>query len=266
MSKKRLKKVTEAGFIPGIYNYCDRWCQRCAQQSHCMSYVMGKRVEARGGFDFEEEMVRDDENIWRHLRCIFESTYEVLHELADERGMDVEDIYVSENIDRDFWNEEYEDIEQGDEAGDLFIETSDIIRMCLIYEELADECMEQVFDLLDERKLVSKQDEKETSDAIDVINWYVDVIQTKLRRALLGYFLYADSSRELQKKDDYNGSAKVSLIGIESTILAWDTVKIYFPDTVKDVTHLQVVLEQLVRDINKQFKEAHVFLRPGFEK
>ena len=47
-------------------------------------------------------------SIWARLKEVFESTYEVLHELAEERGLNVEDIYASENIDREFWGEDYE--------------------------------------------------------------------------------------------------------------------------------------------------------------
>ena len=28
-------------FIPGIYNYCDRWCERCAFTARCMNFAMG---------------------------------------------------------------------------------------------------------------------------------------------------------------------------------------------------------------------------------
>ena len=91
----------DVGFIPGIYNYCDRWCEKCEQQLRCMSFVMGKKIEEKGGFNFEREGHREDESIWARLKEVFESTYEVLHELAEERGLNVEDIYASENIDRE---------------------------------------------------------------------------------------------------------------------------------------------------------------------
>ena len=92
MPKKKLKKVSEIGFIPGIYNYCDRWCEKCDQQLHCMSYVMGKRLEEKGGFDFNRDSSGEDDSLWSRLKNVFESTYEVLHELAKERGVEVEDI------------------------------------------------------------------------------------------------------------------------------------------------------------------------------
>ena len=271
MTKKKLKKVTEAGFIPGIYNYCDRWCEKCDQKTHCMSFAMGKKIEARGGFDFEEEIAREDENVWVHLKDVFDSTYEVLQELAEERGMDVEDIYKSENIDREFWGEDYEGREERDEDGELFAESSDIIKICLIYEDLADKCLETVFESLDNQEKKKKNQkvdagDEETEEALDVVNWYLDLIPAKMRRALNGFYLYAESSRETEGRDDYNGSAKVALLAIERTIEAWETLQHYCPELKQDITHMLVVLKQLLVEVERQFKDVRCFQRPGFDK
>jgi len=32
----------EENFIPGIYNYCDRWCERCLYTDRCRVFVMEK--------------------------------------------------------------------------------------------------------------------------------------------------------------------------------------------------------------------------------
>ena len=32
--------VVNPRFISGIYNYCDRWCERCALSHRCLSYAM----------------------------------------------------------------------------------------------------------------------------------------------------------------------------------------------------------------------------------
>lgn len=38
----------------------------------------GKKIEEKGGFNFEREGHREDESIWARLKEVFESTYEVL--------------------------------------------------------------------------------------------------------------------------------------------------------------------------------------------
>lgn len=264
VSKKKLKKVTEVGFIPGIYNYCDRWCEKCNQKSHCMSYAMGKKIEERGGFNFDEEITREDDNVWARLKDVFESTYEVLHELAEERGIDIEDIYASENIDREFWGEDYENSEQKGDAGDLVVEASDIIRICLIYEDMADKCLEKIFELLDDREENESEDVSgnRMEETLDVINWYLDLIQAKMRRALYGVHR---GHKGRDNKEDCNGSAKVALIAIDRSVEAWKTMMICYPGYVRDISHILVVLKQLSSDIENEFKDSRAFVRPGFE-
>lgn len=258
--KKKLKKMKDAGFIPGIYNYCDRWCEKCDQRLQCMSFVMGKKIEERGGFNFDEEISHEDENVWARLKDVFESTYEVLHELAEERGIDVEDIYASENIDREFWGEEYENIELKGERDNLMIEDSDIVRICLIYEDLNDKCLEKVFEILDEK--LGEKKEQEVEEALETVSWYQDLIQAKMRRALHGYY-HVDSCGE--EKEDYNGSAKVALIAICHSEKAWKVLLEYCAEMKREILQVLVVLAQLRKDIEFQFPEAEKFRRPGFE-
>ena len=60
MPKKKEKKIVDTGFVPGIYNYCDRWCERCPLQLRCMSYMMGKKLKERTKVNLGEEMPEED--------------------------------------------------------------------------------------------------------------------------------------------------------------------------------------------------------------
>src|SRR5262245_58416083 len=41
-SKDFLDLAKDPNFISGIYNYCDRWCERCAFTSRCFLYATEK--------------------------------------------------------------------------------------------------------------------------------------------------------------------------------------------------------------------------------
>ena len=84
MPKKKEKKIVDTGFVPGIYNYCDRWCERCPLQLRCMSYMMGKKLKERTKVNLGEEMPDDDESALARLKNIFDSTFDVLRELAED--------------------------------------------------------------------------------------------------------------------------------------------------------------------------------------
>ena len=85
-----------------------------------------------------EEMPDDDESALARLKNIFDSTFDVLRELAEERGMAIEDIYSSEKVDRGFWGEDYEDLEDEDEEAGRQIEREDLVKCDRIYKTLAE--------------------------------------------------------------------------------------------------------------------------------
>lgn len=259
MPKKKLKKPIETGFVPGIYNYCDRWCEKCEQQQRCMSFVMSKKMEEKGRVDFDEEELDGKGNVWSKLKHIFESTYEVLHELAEERGIEVEDIYTSENINREFWGEDFEH-QLPSKQLNARIEMSDIIRMCLIYENLTEKYLDNILELFDKKK--KGENKNLLEEAFLTIDWYQNLIQSKMRRALYAYFQRIHSNHPLE---DYNGSAKVAFIALDRSVESWKIINEYFPTCKREISHLQVILQQLRMDMERQFPSARTFLRPGFE-
>ncbi len=264
MSKKELKKLIEAGFIPGIYNFCDRWCEKCTQRPNCLSYAMGKKMEEKVGHKLEGGVLRKNENMWVYLKNIFDSTYEILQELARERGIDMEDIYASESRDRGLWIDEYDAAQVNPDIQS--VENTDIMRICLIYEEMADLCLEKVFGILDEKDWEEGCfEDQETGDALDAVNWYMDIIHSKARRALFGCRMNVYMKDRIIGEEDYNGSAKVVLISIEHSQEAWNVLKKYCSVLSREIVHIKAVLTQLKRDIEYSFPAARQFVRPGFD-
>lgn len=63
MNRDQLKKLAaEKRFIPGIYNYCDRWCERCPQTSYCLNFAIVQEEFS----DPEEQDIRN-EAFWKKL-------------------------------------------------------------------------------------------------------------------------------------------------------------------------------------------------------
>src|SRR4030065_1275283 len=88
MNRDRLKKlVAEKRFIPGIYNYCDRWCERCPQTSRCLNFAMSEK-------EFADPETRDirNEAFWRKLSEIFKETLELLRETGKKWGIELKNL------------------------------------------------------------------------------------------------------------------------------------------------------------------------------
>ena len=86
MNRDRLKKLAaDERFIPGIYNYCDRWCERCPQTLRCLNFSLSEE-------EFSDPETRDirNEAFWRKLSGILQEALELLREAGKKWGIDLE--------------------------------------------------------------------------------------------------------------------------------------------------------------------------------
>lgn len=69
------------GYIDSIFNYCDRWCERCAFTSKCRNYAFG-----------EEDPPPDGPELWNYLHNVFQATFLMLEEMMRERGINPDEL------------------------------------------------------------------------------------------------------------------------------------------------------------------------------
>src|SRR6188474_3086019 len=74
--------------IPGIYNYCDRWCERCSMTTRCSVFLTTPKLDP-DDFDTEEAFM---EEVFKGVADSFQLTFELIQESADERGIDLNDM------------------------------------------------------------------------------------------------------------------------------------------------------------------------------
>ena len=263
MDKEKLKEMVEGKrFISGIYNYCDRWCERCPQTSRCLNYAM---VEE----EFADPETRDIQNeaFWKKLSEIFRNTFDLLKERAASEGIDLDAFDPGE------FEEEDRSIEEA-------AENHEISRAARAYIDMAENWFEGVRDFFGDgeetdpgfRSLTGNGEAPERNgfeEALEVVRWYHHQIYVKLLRAISGRI--EEESEVFDELDQYardsDGSAKVALIGIDRSIAAWGIIDRRFPSFRRhDVPSILTHLERLRRSIEKNFSEARGFLRPGFDR
>jgi len=81
------KTGEKTNHIPGIYNYCDRWCERCSITARCLNFEM--RAEKFGDL---ENVDITNEVFWQKLSQTFAETLSMLKEMAAEKGIDLDSI------------------------------------------------------------------------------------------------------------------------------------------------------------------------------
>jgi len=252
MDKEELKRLAgDPRFIPGIYNYCDRWCERCAMTSRCLNYAMGEE-------EYADPAARDMNNqaFWEKLGESFRLTLEMIRDTAEEMGINLDAMDP----------EEYREKEQ---LKDEMAESHECCRLAKDYGAMVNSWFDDVKEFFGEREEGESEEkdpeEGSLEDALQVVRWYQHQIYVKLMRAVRGQM--EERFEELDEfPKDSDGSAKVTLIGIDRSIGAWGEIRQYMPTGKDKILEMIRHLIALRKKTEKAFPEARNFLRPGFDK
>lgn len=258
MNKNRLKDLAkEERFIPGIYNYCDRWCERCSFTTRCLTFAMEEEDKPTN-----EEYDLNNKKFWDEIHSSFQLAMELIQEEADKLGIDLNDIDTSEfkeqeKINKQKVKQHYLFSESGKyyKLVDAWIKNSKYI-----FENKENELIKIAELGLDEKSTAHAE---EIIDLIEIIKWHQYFIHAKLSRALHGKL------REQKEIDmewiDADGSAKIALIAIERSIAAWGKILEIFPSEEDDILKILLLLSKLSKSTEKSFPNARSFRRPGFD-
>ncbi len=238
--KKKMTEITvRDNIIAGIHNYCDRWCERCAFVSRCSVGI------AEFEMDGQEKGMQNKE-FWEHLSVIFQATFEMIAETANEFGIDLTEAK----------NEYVKPVHHTTTAEKLAKEYGfRLMDWLKLNKELFDQKAEN-FAIINEQKVVT------FSDALDVVNWYSLFITVKIHRATLKPYSFDD-----EKTDNYdkNGSAKIALIAVSRSLEAFSFLYNHLPEAEDEILGFLSDLSRIQKLLRKAFPDAMNFIRPGFD-
>lgn len=256
MQRRTLTELADnPNLISGIYNYCDRWCERCPFTARCLVYA----TEQEDADDPPESRDISNEAFWRKLGSILQEAQEMIQEWAQEAGLDPNEI--------DELREARREKRHTDAAAH---------RLALAGKEYAS-AVTDWFKEFNETITSSDTAPQETdieqaeqlNDASDVIHWYQYQIAVKTMRALSSRSREEDPSEwepEGPYQKDSDGSAKVALVGIDRSISAWRLIQLCLPEKTDHVVPLILQLERLRHRTEREFPDARDFIRPGFDE
>ncbi len=262
VNKETLKDLAaNPDFISGIYNYCDRWCERCPFTTRCMNFALGRE-------EFPDDASRDVRNaeFWEGISGMLQATIELLYEMAEERGIDLDAVDTTAIMAEE---ERQREVAQAhpcaaaskayaDSVDNWFAAAGDLFRQK--GEALATALRLNLTDV------DPGAETNRLSDAVAVIRWHQFQIHVRLMRALQGRHDEENLADVLEGfPKDSDGSAKVALIGIDRSIAAWGKLLRDFPSRETETLEILVHLDRLRRVVEREFPEARAFVRPGFD-
>ena len=263
MDSEELDKLArDPRFISGIYNYCDRWCERCPFTSRCLNFAM-EQAEKRT----EEERDVENKAFWDHLGKMFEQTIEMIRKEAEARGIDLDDPDLNAEVaahERRVRREE--------------IKNQRLPKLAMAYSQLVSEWMDQAKSAFEAKGVELETEARleigkpysaiaDLADFVDVIRWYQHFIYIKLCRAISSHCNEAmETDPELRAfPRDSEGTAKVALIAMDRSIAAWAGLREFFPEHEDSILDLLRQLGQLRVGTETMFPNARKFVRPGFD-
>ena len=248
--------------IPGIYNYCDRWCKRCAFTMRCMVFAQENKY-----FGDQQEHDLKSDAFWKTMHDIFNDTKSLIQETAAEHGIDLNAV-DQEELDRDM--KAVKRIQRRARRHPLVVCATRYAKMVNDWFQRHESSFQQKGDDLESLELMQieghdpQAEAVSLTDACDVIRWYQLQIAVKFCRALS-----SDGESELLDEEtmltDSLGSAKVALLGIDRSLAAWTILRHAFPEHADEIIDILVDLDRLRHAAECRLPDARAFVRPGLD-
>jgi hypothetical protein len=230
-------RAQDPRLIPGIYNYCDGRCPRCPFTRRCLTYLDTEELKTSAG---------DDRSLADLVGDSLQRTLEMLAEAARRDGVDLD--ALAEEAQASAADENLERLRQDP----LAVRAREYGRLAWrIGRAIA--------------PLAAARDDAPLVDAVETIEWFSSMISSKVYRAVCGQADGWEGREEAQT--DFNGSAKIALIGIAESRIAW-AVLMEAGRAAADGVPAQAVrmLEALDAGIRERFPRVMEFVRPGFDE
>ena len=227
--------------ISGIYNYCDRWCERCPLTSRCLVYATEQEDN-----DSPENHDLRNEAFWRRLSAVFQETRQMIGEWASDAKVDL--------------NGSSDDDTRPQRKRQL-VDNHPLTKAGKKYANAASDWFRDLDQTLD------GDNSEQFDDAREVIQWYQYQIAVKTMRALSGRREELEVDPEIAEfPNDSDGSSKVALTGIDRSIAAWRLMQLSLPEHSGSIVPLMLQLECLRNRLETAFPGARDFVRPGFDE
>jgi hypothetical protein len=244
-------------FIDGIYNYCDRWCERCRFQTRCRLYRDTERMEAiaSAGLDaksaveaFDDDADDDDDETDEEAATGTRAAFLAALEAATREPSPEEARRLDAALDRRSAQET---------AHPLTLEAGE-------YAHIARGLSVPL------RSILGQSADPVALASLETIDHFSMMIAVKTRRAVGSLIALQEPDDELDDAEfsrlDGNGSAKLVRLMIAESRDAWN-VLMHIGSVAADGVPVAMAqrLERLDASVANAFPRAMSFMRAGFD-
>jgi hypothetical protein len=243
-------------FIPSIFNYCDRWCERCLFIDRCSMGVMEQKRWAKG----EDWGVED---IFDQLEKIYPLEEDKMNQWLEDFEIDLNEIDPDVELPESDFKTQALEKEMRERGSDYYKPLKQFLH------DNQEGLKARSIDLFSERAQSEGRDIQERSalaEALEIILWYQYFMFVKANRAISGLTDIQDSFvRGNAHQSDANGSAKVAMIAAERSLGAWELLRRLWPEKQAEALSFMRKINAFRHRLAQIFPEWKKFVRPGFD-
>ena len=241
-------------YIPDIYNFCDRWCQRCGFTINCEASVMSDNIQ-----------VDDVKNIsfWKDIEKHLPEIQKLVIETADEKDLSLTEFEAPKQK-KNF------DLFQRD------AKSNNILKAGRLYEDMVDDWFDDAIDnnIIEivetphgsAHKLVADaqiENRNQLNDMFEVVLRYQLQVYLKLSRTF--YSRGVEAETEETEALDSLGTAKAILSLLDRSLAAWGIILQNRQFDYDSAFDMLLLIIRLRNNINLEFPDARKFMRPGLD-
>ncbi len=261
--------------ISGIYNYCDRWCEKCSYTNRCLLFKQEAEREIK--HILRDENKNDPDILAKDLADDFKEAFDHINKFMDEENEEFDE-FEKDNFDLDdkededdddfkkeFFKEEIDD----DERPSTFLKNADN-PLILLSEKLFKDFY-KYYDLLKSKytdELGEKNPKSILQQNLDTLGWYTPQIHVKIRMCYWNkHKLSKTKDLEIAEIDEemLNVSARIAFVGIENCINALNNLLQQKLGLESETLSLLTTIKQIKKMFIAEFPTALTYKRPYFD-
>ena len=245
MDRKKFGRIIRnPRHIASVFNYCDRWCERCPLTLRCSVFAVGEQFDHDHG-----PHNRTQEDLWPRLETARDLARQLLAQHADHPGVGLGKDPLFKSFDRP-------------------VDAHRLGAAVKRYSEFTHNFVQAHEAALSSRPPAPEVHAVSAAEAFEVIAYYHLLVMVKLSRALNWDELDEEMAQDPEMAAmprDQDGTAKLVLILLERSILAWAVLSLHEPAHREAALSAMLTLQRLRVGVEKEFPNAPSFVRPGFD-
>jgi len=265
--------MNEEIFISGIYNYCDRWCEKCFYTNRCLLFNQEIDMEIK-------QILRDDDknnpNIMdEDMKNSLHSAFKNINKFMDEEDEQYEEFemddfeFDDDNDETEFEKEFFKEKISDEERPSTFLKNADN-PLILLSEKLFNDFY-KYYDLFKSKfpdELEEKNSQSPLQQNLDILGWYTPQLHVKIRMSYWNkHKLSKSKDPEFAEIDEemLNINSRIAFIAIEKCIAALNFLYQQKTELQKETKALLNNVLQIRNIFIEEFPNAPTFKRPYFD-